>query len=448
MSATSKVLTAVALAAALVAGGADDARAESRARRPAAGTPLEPAELGWSSRVQSLQARSRTDVYRTPGKTYVGALAKGTRVAWTKIVADRGRCKAWVEIQPRGWVCAADLVPTDLPPAGAIDPQGVAERSLAREHAGVVPRGADAFATKVDVEKNTPWKQAPGWAFLRDDTEIVRIAGRRYYRTRFGYIAAKDVEPRQASTFAGVTLTATTPWPLAWTLPARRDLPVIVRAAPDARAAQVATLPRREVLPVLEQRGGFARVGADRWIALDELRLARTSPRPDGVRADERWIDVDLDQQVLVAYEGDRPVFTTLVSTGIGRSTPTALHRIADKRMVTRMKSPDVAPGRWDMPDVPFAMTFREHYALHGVYWHDSFGRKRSHGCINVSPRDGAFLFTFASPHLPDGWIQGESDGDTGTPIRIRSSRDPDPDWTPFDAPPPVPLRSLEPTDG
>ena len=442
-------MAAALIVAALGVGGRDVA-AEARSRKPAPGTELTAAELGWPATTRAVRIKARTEVYGAPGKkTYLGAVSKGTRVGWSKIVATRDGCRAWIAIEPRGWVCATDVVPTSEPPEPGLDPDRVVQATEAKTHAGVLPRGADAYATQKDVLAGTPWKRAPGFAFLRDDTPIVKIGDRRYYKTRHGYIATRDVEPRKASTWSGIDLTATPApaWPLAWTVPARRELPVIVRATPDARGADVARLTRREVLPVLEERAGFVRVGADRWIDVDELRIARSSTRPRGVRADERWIDVDLDQQVLVAYEGDRPVYATMISSGIGRSTPTALHRIAEKRMITRMKSPDIALGKWDMPDVPFAMTFRENYALHGAYWHDSFGKKRSHGCINVTPRDAAFLFRWTYPQLPPGWVQGVADGDTGTPIRLRNAKNPDPDWTDFHAPPPVPTKETPPVD-
>ena len=421
---------------------ASPAAAESRRRRPSTGAELTLADLRWPASARSGSARGRVEVFATPGRDRIGTLASRTRVGWTKIVSATGRCRAWLAIEPRGWVCATDLEPSEDAPGPAVLPAEVVANVEANEHRGVVPRGADAYATRVAVQAGTPTRRAPGWAFLREGTEVVRIGDGRYYRTRFGYIAARDIERRMASTFAGVDLRAkAAPWPLAWANPHRRSLPVIARSAPDATAPEVARLARRDVVAVLEERGGFVRIADNRWVARDELRVARSAPRPDGVRADERWLDVDLDEQVLVAYEGDQPVYATLVSTGKGRSTPTAIHRIAEKRMVTRMKSPDVAPGKWDMPEVPFAMTFRKYYALHGAYWHDSFGKQRSAGCVNLTARDARFLFEFTLPALPAGWMTGEVKDDSGTPIRLRNRKNPNPAWTDFDVPPPTPLR-------
>jgi hypothetical protein len=233
-------------------------------------------------------------------------------------------------------------------------------------------------------------------------------------------------------------------WPFAWVTPRTKDALVSVRDAPDAGAAEVRTLARRTIVPVLETRDRFARIGVDEWVGLSELRVARITRRPQGVVPGERWIDVDLDEQVMVAYEGDVAIYATMVSGGRGRSTPTGIHRISKKIARTRMKAPDVALGHWDVPDVPFAMRFRKYYAVHGAYWHDGFGKPRSQGCVNLSPRDARFVFEWSEPHVPDGWADAR-DYDGGTPIRIRNHRDPNPEWADYDSDPPpsVPLRQL-----
>ena len=47
---------------------------------------------------------------------------------------------------------------------------------------------------------------------------------------------------------------------------------------------------------------------------------------------------------------------------------------------------------------------FHGHHALHGAYWHDKFGRPKSHGCINLSPEDARRLFFCTEPAVPPGW--------------------------------------------
>ena len=60
-------------------------------------------------------------------------------------------------------------------------------------------------------------------------------------------------------------------------------------------------------------------------------------------------------------------------------------------------------------------------YALHAAYWHDDFGRPRSHGCVNLSPIDARYVFLWSSPSVPEHW-QAAYAGDStepGTAINI-----------------------------
>jgi hypothetical protein len=119
------------------------------------------------------------------------------------------------------------------------------------------------------------------------------------------------------------------------------------------------------------------------------------NPRLDpGELSDEgRWIDVDLGDQTLTAYEGSDPIMTFLVSTGTtAHPTVTGQFRIWVKLESTRMKGPG-----YDLKDVPYTMYFYEGYGLHGAYWHNNFGTPMSHGCVNLSISDSAWLFNFAS---------------------------------------------------
>ena len=71
---------------------------------------------------------------------------------------------------------------------------------------------------------------------------------------------------------------------------------------------------------------------------------------------------------------------------------------------LTASMSGDELGDEFDLRDVPYVQYFTEGYALHAAYWHDSFGRPRSHGCINLSPLDARWLFHWTDPPLPEGW--------------------------------------------
>jgi lipoprotein-anchoring transpeptidase ErfK/SrfK len=107
----------------------------------------------------------------------------------------------------------------------------------------------------------------------------------------------------------------------------------------------------------------------------------------------DRWIDVNLSAQTLTAYEGKRPVFTTRVSTGLQRTpTVTGNHKIYVKIPSQTMTGPG-----YRLPGVPYVMFFYKGYGIHGTYWHNNFGHPMSHGCVNVSTPDAAWLYGWAS---------------------------------------------------
>ena len=111
----------------------------------------------------------------------------------------------------------------------------------------------------------------------------------------------------------------------------------------------------------------------------------------------ERWISIDLSTQRLIAWEGNKAVYAIIVSTGKA-STPTRLgtFRIQTKYRAARMTGPG-----YDLPDVPYTMYYDGGMAIHGAYWHNSFGTPVSHGCTNVAVNHAKWLFEWASVGTP-----------------------------------------------
>ena len=119
--------------------------------------------------------------------------------------------------------------------------------------------------------------------------------------------------------------------------------------------------------------------------------------RPEGVGADERWINVDLEQQLLVAYEGDTPVLESYISSGLPQyPTVTGQFRINQRYEIKDM---DGRPLGYDyyLYDVPFTMFFYKAFALHGTYWHGNYGVPMSHGCVNLPTPAAEWLFNWSS---------------------------------------------------
>jgi len=141
----------------------------------------------------------------------------------------------------------------------------------------------------------------------------------------------------------------------------------------------------------------------------------------------ERWVEVDLSEQKLRAWDGGSLFLETLVSTGLpGYKTPTGEFRIWIKLRATKMEG---GTGRlyYYLPNVPYVMYFGNNkvpnwkgYGLHGTYWHNDFGTPRSHGCVNLPTPMAEKLYYWTSPVVPEGKTMEYASADNlGTRIII-----------------------------
>lgn len=110
-----------------------------------------------------------------------------------------------------------------------------------------------------------------------------------------------------------------------------------------------------------------------------------------------KWIELDLSTQMLVAYEGQTPVFSARMSSGLPR-TPTVIgsYRVYLKYRTQRMRGGVKGVDYYDIPNVPNVMYFYSGYAIHGVWWHTNFGNPASHGCINLSQANAKWMYEWA----------------------------------------------------
>jgi hypothetical protein len=141
----------------------------------------------------------------------------------------------------------------------------------------------------------------------------------------------------------------------------------------------------------------------------------------------ERWIEVDLSEQKLKAWDGNALFLETPISTGLPWwPTPKGEFRIWIKLRFTKMEG---GSGRYYyyLPNVPYVMYFENEsipawrgYGLHGTYWHDAFGTQRSHGCVNLPTPIAERLFYWTTPEPSGGkWTVYASDNKPGTRIVI-----------------------------
>jgi len=141
--------------------------------------------------------------------------------------------------------------------------------------------------------------------------------------------------------------------------------------------------------------------GFANWSSLD-VAIAQTSSRRSSVRnqdiarlkrSGQRWIEINRRSQTLMAWQGNKQVYSVIVSTGKSTTpTPSGIFKIQAKHPTARMRGED-----YNVPDVPHVMYYSGNYAIHGAYWHRSFGIPISHGCTNVAPDHAAWLYQWAS---------------------------------------------------
>lgn len=149
---------------------------------------------------------------------------------------------------------------------------------------------------------------------------------------------------------------------------------------------------------------------------LQPIPAAEYAPLVDGVPAGNKRIEISLAQQSLTAYEGDRVVLQTAISSGVRNvgggglptETPTGTFHIYAKQPAKYMGDNRLTDTLGDhyLPGVPWTMFFAEGgYAIHGAYWHSNFGAPMSKGCVNVHPEQAEWLYRWVSPvAAPEEW--------------------------------------------
>lgn len=418
-----------------------------------------PRDLGPPQRVFAKRFVAPIRVAPDPDSSRLGYLRAGALLHSTTSlpVEDQGCPGGWYELDHGGFVCAGRDVTIfsgeRLPERRARQPDRDAgmpyEFATVRERTPLYRRLPSSDEV-VRFSPNRP-DAGVGASAVRDDAPlVVRVLepgfyvsldrtferdGKTYWRTQQNQFVPDGSLRRKAwSEFRGHALDGS-----------RWNLPVAVTRGGETRVYKLngrgkvrATrehLSPRTWLPV----GSRRQVGADTYLVVGEDRLVReadvrvirpTAPPPE-VEDGERWVDINLENQTLVAYEWLQPRYVTLISSGRRRvprpeldyRTPTGLFRIRAKHLTATMDDDEPGEPPYSLEDVPYVMYFQGAYAFHSAFWHDRFGRPRSHGCINMAPVDAKWLYNWAGPDLPPTWHGGfATDQNPGTWVLIHGN--------------------------
>ena len=141
------------------------------------------------------------------------------------------------------------------------------------------------------------------------------------------------------------------------------------------------------------------------------LTEAEVAPISPDFNPDEKTISVDLDYQTLSCFEGKNEVFFCRISSGKAYdpvsgqisdefATP-AGNLITHWKIISKNMTAGSAQAGYSTPAVPWnTFISGEGIAIHGAFWHNAFGEKRSHGCINVTPEHAKWIFRWTTPHV------------------------------------------------
>jgi hypothetical protein len=383
----------------------------------------------------------------------LGHLRRGTTFRASEAQAGDG-CRRWHALASGGFVCAGDgfaigrepqsFEPSPLPPvlSDALPyryaknlkhvalqywriPTSVEQANAAKmvtDALALLPAPARSQAPpQPGVEATEPppiplpdyarMVMEPGFYVSVDREEAdATDSERKFARTvRGAYAAADTLKDVQLLLSApGVVLGSGQDLPLG--IVYRSSAKTYRRDAASGAIVPVSALPKFGAIELTDDQVKHG----DQWLRVSRsgllvgdghMRVVSRAVRPALVPRSARMIHVSLAQQTLVAYDGERPVFATLVSTGKeGYETPAGIYRIQHKNVTATMDGLAGSEDAYSIEDVPWTMYFHGSYALHGAFWHDRLGQTRSHGCVNLAPADARWLFFWVSPALPSGF--------------------------------------------
>jgi hypothetical protein len=267
----------------------------------------------------------------------------------------------------------------------------------------VRPLPAAAYAHPEEAAAGLP----PVREFLAGDNWVSVVGSLTYdgvtwYEINPGeFVRGDHIALTTPSSFSGIVLSEQPAYPFAWLNRDTRPATTPGGAARDDIARyryDLVTLYAQE--PLGSQL--WYMIGPDQWIEQSTTARVDVAPPPEGVGPGEKWLEINTFEQTVAAYEGERMVFATLMSSGRPETwTPNGLTRIWGKFETTPMQNRAVthdSPLWYYLEDVEWTQYFDGAYAIHAAYWHNSFGFTRSHGCVNLTIQDAKWLYEWTSP--------------------------------------------------
>lgn len=365
---------------------------------------------------------SRIRAQATTASTVIAYARRGAVLPSIRTLSGRG-CGSgnWHEVQGGGFVCAGrdfSVLESKTRPKPYFQEGHHLPYRYAKFHRGRHPIFS-RLPSRKELNKVLAVKARKGRGFpspvkgVSDGLQFETVVGEHtiqghklYQNAKGNWFLAQDAKMLTPPVGHGVFLTDQIKLPLGYIR--NKDTPF--QCDCSGTLAECGVAQKHDVVEIYRPNVGEAAVqlrtaSRDIRVARKNVRVARREKRPSSIPAGSKWIHVRLSEQTLVAYEGDAPVFATIVATGAkGHETKPGTFRTQRKFVSTTMRGQDDEFGRYTVSDVPWTLFYDGSFALHGAYWHDTFGDVRSHGCTNIPPNDARWLFHWSAPELPVGW--------------------------------------------
>lgn len=239
-------------------------------------------------------------------------------------------------------------------------------------------------------------------------SDVVDNNGQRWYGINPGeYMRGEDVHVVSTSPFLGLQVNVQPERPFGWILQEIRPS-TAAGQEPDQTYQKLFRYTFFQVYDAVEANDGWIwyDIGGGRWIPQTHVGLVDVDPRPEGVGPTDYWTEVDLYEQTFAAYVGDQMVFASLISSGLNRwPTHEGLFQVWSRHIYTKMSGAEGKVDYYFIEDVPHTMFFDDDIALHGAFWHDRFGYKHSHGCVNMPPKVAEWVYEWSANAPTDLWV-------------------------------------------
>jgi hypothetical protein len=292
---------------------------------------------------------------------------------------------------------------------------------------------APAFLTlpRPGEVKLTSLRKGSGVALMSSFLADAGSSPRRFGVTADGHVVPTDrLRPALGSTWHGIDLTTiglpvafvhkrgVHTWHLTRGKASKKD-DEVERRTPIAMSGKFRTV---DGVRYEETRDG------DWFRSVDIMPVVKKTKFPDFARAGQKWLDISLVNQTLTAYEGTKPIYATLISSGRdqgadGTQTASTVKGVfhVKSKSVSRMLDNREVHNSFDIADAPWVMEFDQGSAITGSYWGETVGEASTFHNVLLTPIDARRIWAWADPELPEGWSTiTDAAGDANTMINIR----------------------------